>query len=138
MSNIDILTAELAAGHPDTGAYSADDATAADELNAVNRSLPRTSMSGDEIFNTAVPAEMVALPTGGSTSVDARNHWLAFCARSRIDPFAAMNVQFVIEVFGAASGTVAALQLARLEPVSRGVELALGVVKVGHVEEARR
>ena len=31
------LAAELTGGHPDTGAYDADDATAAGELNAVNR-----------------------------------------------------------------------------------------------------
>lgn len=31
------LKAELDAGHPDTGAYSLVDATAADELNAINR-----------------------------------------------------------------------------------------------------
>ena len=31
------LKAELDAGHPDTGAYSANDQTARDELNAVNR-----------------------------------------------------------------------------------------------------
>lgn len=34
------LRAELDAGHPDTGAYSANDATATDELNAVNRPGP--------------------------------------------------------------------------------------------------
>ena len=31
------LAAELVSGHPDTGAYSTDDATAAGELNALNR-----------------------------------------------------------------------------------------------------
>ena len=38
--DIATVTTELLAGHPDTGAYDADDAVAADELNAVNRPGP--------------------------------------------------------------------------------------------------
>lgn len=42
--NIDYpaLAAELAAGHPDTGAYNVDDQLAADELNAENRTRNRS------------------------------------------------------------------------------------------------
>ena len=35
--DIAALAAELAAGHPDTGAYNADDALAAGEINVLNR-----------------------------------------------------------------------------------------------------
>ena len=55
------LKAELDAGHPDTGAYSVDAATAAAELNAVDRTLPRSSMNGDEIFAATDNAEFVGL-----------------------------------------------------------------------------
>lgn len=39
MANLQALKAELLAGHPDTGAYNADDQLAADEINALNRDI---------------------------------------------------------------------------------------------------
>ena len=44
------LAAELTAGHPVTGAYNADDALAAGELNAVNRTRSRDTVTGSEIL----------------------------------------------------------------------------------------
>lgn len=43
------LAAELTAGHPDTGAYNADDALAAGQLNAVNR--PSVAIDMQEILS---------------------------------------------------------------------------------------
>lgn len=47
MISTDAMAAELAAGHPVTGAYSSDDQTAADQLNATNISDIKPLPSGD-------------------------------------------------------------------------------------------
>lgn len=131
------LKAELLAGHPDTGAYDADDQVAADQLNAVNRQINKESLAGDEIFTATVPAEYNALDTGSGNTPDQQGHWLAFCGRDEIDPFATANVQFVTDMFGSGSATLAALNVLRRENVSRAVELGLGRVNAGDIGIAR-
>lgn len=131
------LKAELLAGHPVTGAYDADNQVAADQLNAVNRTRNRTSMSGDEIFNAAVPSEYAALDNGSGNTPDQQGLFMSFCGRTEVDPFASNNVQFITNMFGAGSGTVTALQAARVESVSRAQELGLEGVHGGHVRTAR-
>lgn len=128
--DIAALAAELATGHPDTGAYSADDATAAAELNAVNRGLPKNSLTGDELFTATVAADFAGL------SDAQRLLWVGWCNTDR-DPFNAANVAFVTYIFGDGSDTLAALGALRDRPVSRAVELWLGLVRVGNVQEAR-
>ena len=125
------LKTELLAGHPGTGAYNADDQLAADELNALNISRNRTSMSGDEIFITADATEFAAL------SVDNRNLFMSFCGRSSIDPSATANKELVILLFGGGSTTVTDLNTARVETVSRSVELGFGNIRTGTVKFAR-
>ena len=44
------LAAELVAGHPVTGAYDANHQLAADQLNAVNRTITVTHLSASELF----------------------------------------------------------------------------------------
>ena len=114
------------------------DQAAADDLNTAYRTRNRTSMTGDELFQATVPSEFNALSTGSGNNPDNQGHWLSFCGRETIDPFATANEQFVIDLFGGGSGTVAALQAARVESITRGEELGIGIVKVGHVEEVRR
>lgn len=114
------------------------DAQVAANLNIVYRTRNRTSMTGDEVFQATVPAEYNALPDGSANNTtDDQAHWLAFCGRAEIDPFATANVQFVTSIFGGGSGTVAALNAARVENVSRGVELGLGTVGEGDVWDVR-
>lgn len=48
--NYEDVRGELLSGHPGTGAYSLDDATAAAELNAANRPNARTSVDVFEYF----------------------------------------------------------------------------------------
>lgn len=131
------LKAELAAGHPDTGPYSPDDAVAADQLNAVNRTRNRTSMTGDEVFQATDSAEFNALDNGSGTTSDVQHRWITFTRSQDIDPFATANVQLVISIFGNPSATVSNLQALRVESISRGVELELGVLKVGDITTAR-
>ncbi len=101
------------------------DQEAADDLNTSYRTRNLTSMTGDELFQQTNPSEFVALATGSGNTADQRNHWLAFCARDGIDPFATANEQFVIALFGGASLTVASLQTARVESITRAQELGL-------------
>ena len=114
------------------------DQEAADDINTKYRTRNRTSMSGDEIAQQAVPADYDALDdSSANNTADVKSHWLALCARESIDPFATANEQLVISIFGAGSQTVINLQAARIEAVSRAVELGLGEVKSRHVGYAR-
>jgi hypothetical protein len=50
MADLYAIQAELLAGHPDTGPYSADDQTATDELNAFNRNAEAGVLAIKEYF----------------------------------------------------------------------------------------
>ena len=129
--NIAALKAELAAGHPDTGAYTTGvPETAAAELNAVNRTKNKASLSGDDMFAATDATEWAAL------SDHQQNLWVSFTSKDAIDPFGASNVAFVTNLFGAGSTTLTALAALRKDDVSRAVELGFGQVKPGHVIEA--
>ena len=73
----------------------------------------KTSLTGDELFNSADTAEQNALTS------EQRSEWLALCGRDSIDPFGGANVSLVIQLFGAGSDTVTALQTLRTEQVDR-------------------
>lgn len=128
--NIDALKTELTAGHPDTGAYNADDALAADQLNAVNRKINRESMTGSEIINALDKTEYLAL-----SDVKKDRVWQV-CHLGTVNPFG-VEADLFIDIFGAGSASITALQAARQDDVSRAVELGFGVVKVGYVQQAR-
>jgi hypothetical protein len=123
---------------PLTRGYSGmTDQQVADDMNTVYRTRNRDSMTGDEIFNAADPAEFAALANGQGNNPDEKNHFMAFCGRDSIDPFAANNVQFITDLFPVGSTTVINLQAARIENISRAVELGMGIIKPGHVQDAR-
>ena len=129
--NIAALKAELDAGHPDTGAYTTGNPeTAAAELNAVNRTKNKSSLTGDEMFDATVIADWAGLTD------HQQQLWVAFTSKDSIDPFGVANVAFVTNLFGAGSDTLTALAALRKDDVSRAVELGLGEVKPGHVTEA--
>lgn len=123
------LAAELTAEHPETGAYSADDATAAMELNVVNRTKNRTSMTGSEVLNAIYPTDWNGL------TADQKSDVWDICHLGTLNPFG-MEATLLQGIFGT-STTIATLQAARLDNVSRAVELGLGVVGEGHVAQAR-
>ncbi len=139
---------ELVWGYNGPGVFNAGpgpmtDQQAADVLNTVHsspdtRTRNRTSMTGDEIFQATDPGEFNGLTSGSGNSSDDQGHWLAFCGRETIDPFATANVQLVIAIFGNPSTTLTNLTAARVESITRAVELSLPFVKPGHVEFARR
>ena len=105
------------------------DAEAAVSLNALNRSRDRTSMTASEVLNAVEISEWNAL-----TDVQRQQIWDVLHI-GEINPFGVEATIFQ-NVFGV-STTITSLQDARVEQISRATELGLGVVKVGHVEEAR-
>lgn len=133
MANLDLLKAELAAGHPDTGAYNTNDALAAAEINVVNRTLNRNIMSGSEVFNVINKAEFNAL--------SAANKQLVWNILHLVDlnPFG-LEAALLTDVFGggSTSTTITDLAVMRKTDVSRATELGLGRIGPGLVTEARK
>ena len=56
--DLQALAAELTAGHPDTGAYDADDAIAATQINVVNRTTPKGTLTGSEVNHVSRAVEL--------------------------------------------------------------------------------
>ena len=133
----DVLKDELATDPLTRGYAGMTDEEAADDLNTSYRTRNRTSMTGDEIFQATDPGEFNSLGSGQGNSADDQGHWLSFCGRGAIDPFATANVQFVTAIFQAGSVTLANLQAARVESITRADELGLSRVRPGHVQDAR-
>jgi len=117
-----------------------NDGEVAIDINTEYRTRNRASMSGSEIWKNTNLTEFGALldgaDTAGKNERNEKQEWISFCAIDSHDPFGP-SVQFVINLFGAGSATATNLNAARVETISRGNELGLGYVKVGHVEMAR-
>jgi hypothetical protein len=125
------LNAELLAGHPDTGPYNADDQLAADQLNLVNRTRNRTSMTGKEVKDQIDQADWDTRTEGQQQTL------LSLFARDDLDPFGIDAHIFQESMTGAVGTSVADLAAYRVEAVSRAVELGFGVVTAAEVETAR-
>lgn len=130
--DIDALKAELSAGHPVTGPYDADDAVAAGQLNTENRTVPVKSVTGQQIFEAVVPAHYNAL------SADAKQLFGTIVGMGTIPVNGTNTKAALTAMFAGATDTLNALAALQTELVSRAVELKLGLVRAGHVEEARR
>jgi predicted TIM-barrel enzyme len=128
--NIEVLKAELLAGHPETGAYDADNQIAADQINAVNVERNKTSMTGREMAANIVDAEYDILSDTKKSQV------LALTGANDIDPFGFV-ANVLKDVFDIGSVTITNLQAARVETVSQATVLGLGFVYEGHIEAAR-
>ncbi len=137
----DALKDELASDPLLRGYLGMSDQEAAADLNTSYRTRNRTSMTGDEIFQATDPGEFNGLTSGSGNSSDDQGHWLAFCGRETIDPFATANVQLVISIFGNPSTTLTNLNAARVESITRAAELRLPLLKgkllIGYVTAAR-
>ena len=125
------LAAELTAGHPDTGAYNVDDALAAAQLNAVNRTRNLASMTGSEVINAVDTTEW-----GTRTAEQKQTVW-DIVHLGTVNPFG-VEATLIQSAFSGAGGvTVAALAAARAPAASRAEELGLGFVYPGHIQQAR-
>ncbi len=134
--DIAALKVELDVGHPGPTsnpgvvAYNADDVIAADQINEVNRTRNRTSMTGDEILN-----QVDATDWAGLTAVNKQLVW-DVVHLGEVDPFGVAET-LLTDAFGGGSTTIIALAAARIDDVSRAVELGLGFTGEGHVAQAR-
>ncbi len=125
-----VLSDELTNDPLGRGYSAMTDQEVVDSLNAVDRPRDRTSMSGREVAAGIDNAEYDALGDVQKSQV------LALVASDDLDPFGlAANV--IKDIFTAGSATVLALAAARVETVSRAVELGLSRVRAGTVAEAR-
>lgn len=126
---VEILRAELISGHPDEGPYNADATIAASELNAINRTTNKASLTGSEILQAIDKAEF-------NVKTDAQQQLVwNILHLGDVNPFG-LEADLMMDVFGA-STTITALQALRKTDVSRAVELGLGIIRPGNVEEAR-
>lgn len=125
------LKAELDGTHPVTGAYDASNQVAADQLNAVNRTRNRSSMTGKEVKDRIDTGEWAGRTDAQKQIV------LALCTRDDLDPFGIDATIFQTAMTGA-TATLAALNSYRVEDISRAEELGFGVVTAAHVDTARR
>lgn len=123
------LKDELDAGHPITGPYDDDAVIATGQLNAKNIVRDRDSIAPGEMQAQVVGTEFVAL------SAVKQRAWLAILADS-VDP-ANSNIVEQITAIWAGTTTLTNLAGIKTETVSRAVELGLGVIKVGWVQQAR-
>ena len=115
------------------GYSSLSDQAAADDLNTSYRTRNRTSMTGDEVFQSIENQTI----WDGLTD-NQRLEFLSLCGRDIIDPFGTANVDLVKSIFGGASATVAELAAARVESITRATELGLRTpVRSKHVEAGR-
>jgi len=128
MADIAKLKAELT-GNPNRYSEMTDEAAAAD-LNTAYRERNKNSLTATEVLNAVVPAEFNAL----SDTVQ-RRIWDVLHIGD-INPFGVEATLF-IAAFGAGSVTIANLAKIRKEKISRAVELGLGFVYPGHVQNAR-
>lgn len=124
------LTAELTAGHPGTGAYDADAATAAGQLNALNRDRNRETMTGSEVLNNIDETEWLA-----KTDVQRQQVW-DIVHLGTLNPFG-IEATLMTTIFGGGSTTITALAAARKDSISRADELGLPTVTLSHVQVAR-
>jgi len=91
-------------------------------LNAKTRSRNRKSMTGREVNKAVNVAEYNAL------SDAKKQQFIELMKRDDLDLFG-LDRDILIDIFGGGSTTVANLATARVETISRGVEIGFGVVK---------
>ena len=129
-----LLIDELA-NDPLTRVYSGMTAKeAADSLNADNRTRPRDSITGAQLYEAVDDGEFGALSAENQQRI--RDIW----SLGQIDVRPGTKARSVVlSLFGAGTTTRSNLTAAAGQAVSRGHEIGAKVpVKPGHIEEARR
>jgi len=124
-----ILSDEITTDPEGLGYLVMTDLEAANAMNVVNRPRNRTSMTGSELLGYADAAEYNA------RTAEQKDNWLSLCGVDSIDPFGSA-VQVVIDIWGGGSQTIANLQAARVEVISRAQELGI-TVNEGDVAHSR-
>lgn len=124
-----MLSDELLNDPLSRGYSSMSDEDAAADLNTVYRERDRETMSASAVYQAIDRTEFQALTVAQQQEI------YSILSFGEVNPFG-KEADVFVEIFGAGS-TITALQAARKEPISRANELKLGIVKPGHVGEAR-
>ena len=145
--SLQALRTELDAGHPNTGAYSADDGIAASEINAINRSRVRAITIGELREWAAENARAYKLHQAQESGATDQVKNLAIigmailnAGQTGLDPSNQMHVAMVNGLVAGGVWNVAdreALISKATDDVSRANELGFGRVKRGHIQMAR-
>lgn len=125
------LRAELTIDPLSRGYSGMTDAEAAASLNAKNRTVPVETVTGQQIFEAVVPAHYVAL------SAEYKALFAVVVGMGTILVNGTNTKAALTTMFSGATATLAALAALQTEQVSRAVELGLGRVRTGYVQQAR-
>ena len=151
MANLQVLKAELDAGHPVTGAYSANSEAAAEEINALNRTRIN-AIGSAELLAWSGQASSGDRPRiikieEGKANADEQCAALCITAEQMImrdntsldlnlpDRVAMLNALVAYGVLSAADK--ASIDALAEKSISRADELSLGSVRAGTIEQAR-
>jgi len=151
MANLQALKAELDAGHPVTGAYSANSEAAAEEINALNRTRIN-AIGSAELLAWSGQASSGDRPRiikieEGKANADEQCAALCITAEQMImrdntsldlnlpDRVAMLNALVAYGVLSAADK--ASIDALAEESISRAEELSLGSVRAGTIKQAR-
>ena len=129
--DLQALKTELLAGHPGTGPYSANDETAAGQLNATNRQPNRETLDSGLLVASIVRSELTALAA-------ADKEYLRLVAMAQSLPLTATVKAELGAIFPNGSTTRTNLLALLKRPGSRAEELGLGFVTASNVADARR
>lgn len=131
MSQIDIIKAEITDDPLARGYSGMTAAEVAVDMNLVNRSRNRTSMTSSEVLNAVNASDWAGL-----TDAKKQQMWDVLSIGT-INPFG-VEATLLIGIFGSGSETIQTLTGLRKEAISRGAELGIGRVRTGYVIDARR
>ena len=151
MANLQALKAELDAGHPVTGAYSANSEAAAEEINAPNRTRINAIGSAELLAwsgqSSSGDRPRIIKIEEGKANADEQCAALCITAEQMImrdntsldlnlpDRVAMLNALVAYGVLSAADK--ASIDALAEESISRADELSLGSVRAGTIEQAR-
>ena len=138
MTDLYALRAELDAGHPVTGEYSVDDATAADEINAVNRTIDRSDVPAPEILAAVKPIDYLAVFDPDTGNAVHRRYFEDIMRAGGTVDLDNSNIRTALQtIFSGRGDTLNAIEALQTIDVSRARELGLGNVRTGTVTAAR-
>lgn len=131
MGRIDIVRTELTVDPEGRGYSGMNDVAAASDLNTVYRTSNKSSLTGSEVMNAIDKTEFNAL-----SDADKQLVW-DILHLGTVNPFG-LEADLLTDIFEVGSTTITSLLTLRKNNISRGVELGVGVVRAGHIQEARR
>ena len=151
MNDLQILHDELLIGHPVTGPYSADAATAAEQINAVNRSqlVPITSgelLAWSGAASSGDRPRIIKIEEGESSAVEDVAAICKVAAETirrdgteldlnRADRVAMVSALVAAGVLSQADSD--SLYALATQQISRATEIGLNNVRAGTIEQAR-